>query len=74
MPILGLPKFGIMPLDPLEVNELIIGSDAASAITLVQKYKNIKINHLTQSNITKYRYIIIYICTLSLKYLSSCTC
>lgn len=55
MLILGLPKFGIMPLDPLEVNELIIGSEASSPITLVQKYKNIKINHLTQSNITKYR-------------------
>uniref|UniRef100_A0A182YT30 Hemolymph juvenile hormone binding protein n=1 Tax=Anopheles stephensi TaxID=30069 RepID=A0A182YT30_ANOST len=52
----GLPEFGILPLDPLAVDSLVIEQgEPSSPIKLKQHFTNVRLSHLTESNILKYR-------------------
>ncbi|XP_035898025.1 protein takeout [Anopheles stephensi] len=52
----GLPEFGILPLDPLAVDSLVIEQGKPSSpIKLKQHFTNVRLSHLTESNILKYR-------------------
>ncbi|XP_053679416.1 protein takeout-like [Anopheles nili] len=52
----GLPEFGILPLEPLAVDALSIEQgEPSSPITLRQHFTGVKLSHLTESTILKYR-------------------
>ncbi|XP_058831481.1 protein takeout [Topomyia yanbarensis] len=51
----GMPEFGILPIDPLTINSLTIEQGSSSPFSLKQDFKDVTLNRLSNSTVTKFK-------------------